>query len=65
MKGAFFVGEEVYFTQSAAEEAILASGSAETVKAENGERTFQQKAVYLNGCLIIFLLHYLQLCLHC
>ena len=33
MKGAFFVGEEVYFTQSAAEEAILASGSAETVKA--------------------------------
>ena len=33
MKGAFFVGEEVYFTQGAAEEAILASGSAETVKA--------------------------------
>ncbi|MDC3287419.1 hypothetical protein OAV00_00610, partial [Candidatus Marinimicrobia bacterium] len=33
MKGAFFVGEEVYFTQGAAEQAILASGSAETVKA--------------------------------
>ena len=33
MKGAFFVGEEVYFTQSAAEQAILASGSSETVKA--------------------------------
>jgi len=33
MKGAFFVGEEVYFTQKAAEQAIVASGSAETVKA--------------------------------
>ena len=33
MKGAFFVGEEVYFTQGAAEQAILASGSSETVKA--------------------------------
>ncbi len=33
MKGAFFVGEEVYFTQGAAEQAILASGSTETVKA--------------------------------
>ena len=33
MKGAFFVGEEVYFTQKAAEQAILASGSTETVKA--------------------------------
>ncbi|MEC7919099.1 MAG: hypothetical protein VX852_03325 [Candidatus Neomarinimicrobiota bacterium] len=33
MKGAFFVGEEVYFTQKAAEQAIIASGSAETVKA--------------------------------
>ena len=33
MKGAFFVGEEVYFTQCAAEQAILASGSSETVKA--------------------------------
>ena len=33
MKGAFFVGEEVYFTQGAAEQAILASGSVETVKA--------------------------------
>ncbi|HJO21534.1 MAG TPA: hypothetical protein QGF75_02625 [Candidatus Marinimicrobia bacterium] len=33
MKGAFFVGEEVYFTQKAAEQAILASGSAEAVKA--------------------------------
>ena len=33
MKGAFFVGEEVYFTQGAAEKAILASGSSETVKA--------------------------------
>jgi len=30
MKGAFFVGEEVYFTQKAAEQAIVASGSAET-----------------------------------
>ena len=33
MKGAFFVGEEVYFTQGAAEQAIIASGSTETVKA--------------------------------
>lgn len=33
MKGAFFVGEEVYFTQGAAEQAMLASGSTETVKA--------------------------------
>ena len=33
MKGAFFVGEEVYFTQGAAEQAIIASGSSETVKA--------------------------------
>ena len=33
MKGAFFVGEEVYFTQGAADQAILASGSSETVKA--------------------------------
>ena len=33
MKGAFFVGEEVYFTQGAAEQAILAAGSTETVKA--------------------------------
>jgi len=33
MKGAFFVGEEVYFTQKAAEQAILASGSTEIVKA--------------------------------
>ena len=33
MKGAFFVGEEVYFTQGAAEQAILASGASETVKA--------------------------------
>ena len=33
MKGAFFVGEEVYFTQGAAEQAIFASGSTETVKA--------------------------------
>ena len=33
MKGAFFVGEEVYFTKGAAEQAILASGSTETVKA--------------------------------
>ena len=33
MKGAFFVGEEVYFTQGAAEQAILASGSSESVKA--------------------------------
>ena len=33
MKGAFFVGEEVYFTQKAAEQAIIASGSTETVKA--------------------------------
>ena len=33
MKGAFFVGEEVYFTQGAAEQAILTSGSSETVKA--------------------------------
>ena len=33
MKGAFFVGEEVYFTQGAAEQAILASESSETVKA--------------------------------
>lgn len=33
MKGAFFVGEEVYFTQGAAEQAILVSGSTETVKA--------------------------------
>ena len=33
MKGAFFVGEEVYFTQKAAEQAILVSGSTETVKA--------------------------------
>ena len=33
MKGAFFVGEEVYFTQGAAEQAVLASGSSETVKA--------------------------------
>ena len=33
MNGAFFVGEEVYFTQGAAEQAILASGSTETVKA--------------------------------
>ena len=33
MKGAFFVGEEVYFTQGAAEQAIIASESTETVKA--------------------------------
>ena len=33
MKGAFFVGEEVYFTQGEAEQAIIASGSTETVKA--------------------------------
>ena len=33
MKGAFFVGEEVYFTQGAAEQAIIGSGSTETVKA--------------------------------
>ena len=33
MKGAFFVGEDVYFTQKAAEQAILVSGSSEAVRA--------------------------------
>jgi hypothetical protein len=31
MKGAFFVGEDVYFTQKAAEQAVLVSGSSESV----------------------------------
>ena len=33
MKGAFFVGEEVFFTQRAAENALLASGSSDSVRA--------------------------------